>query len=453
MAVKLTGADSLFQRLGKVEDLRAKIKTHQDLIDTEVVTILDEYNADRDLSKELQPAVDAIQASSGSPQTVLRDVARFTLVEMVNDDNPQPDKSLKTALEELIAQMKSSSDTVDGNDTGATATADSGNTGDGHTVVDVGNLDSPSVELQYVRAEDVVVKCTRDSQETGTAGKDEVFSVSGEPPEDPLDQLWPGGSGIGSSLRITTPDKDQQKTDGQTVLVNGNMEDFATTDNLDNWTMDVGSFGTQIKEEGTTKYRGSKALKIVGDAGATLTKLHQAFNTSGESTSIIKPESRYLIYVRLRKTAGLLAGNIVFSLESSTDVIIGTTLSVAHGSISSSAFGVHTAIMNTPLALPTGNPKFQIEVTTALTDTEGIFVDDLVFVPMVQFGGENGPFLAVLPGATAWVRDDFVTAAMTNTKEGGFQQAFDRWFDMYGLALELPNDIGGAETIADTLIS
>jgi len=462
MAIGLSGTDSFFQRFGRIEDLRAKIKTHQDLITTEIADILAEYTADYDLAQNIQPTLESMKASSAAPNGALRQAARKTLTDMVDDDNTMPSRDIRTIWNEMISQMIGSGtavladDDINANTVSASQTSFSG-TGNGAVVIDVSDNQDVlnSTTIQTTRPEDIVLKCTRDTQVTGTASRDETFSIQGERAvPNPDDVLWPGGSGINTSLRVLSSAEDGRDSVNRTLVVNGDMENFATTNNLDNWTAVVGAYGTNILEEGTNVHRGSKALEIVGDAGATLTYLEQKFNTSGQSTAKLKPLTKYVMAVALRDSgAGLLAGTIRISVQDdSDDSLIASTASAISKAFSdtTTSYQLFTTVFNTPLVLPTTS-KIVIELTTACTNTESFFIDDLILAPMAKMGPGDGPSIAIIPGSTNFIQDDKFIWAVANNQAGGLMQGLDRIFNLHSLVLrpQVPADLGGAETITD----
>jgi len=461
MAVTLTGSDGLFVRLGKIEDLRAKIKTHQDLIDTEITDILDEYNVDRDMAQQILTGQEGFKAAAGQPLSTLRSDAQKTLIDMVHADTPLASKDIRSALLELIDQMENSSDDVNGSVVTAVATADAGNVGDGNLVVSA--TDAGGVTNQFLKPETMTVQITKDTQVTGTTGRDEVFAVSGTAPVGNDHPDWPDGSGIAASLRITSPDRNAQDSVGQTIIHNGSLNAFAVADTPDNWILNVGSPGTGINEEGTTTFRTAKSLMFLGD-GAELTSMEQAFNTAGQSAAKVKPGTKYAISLRMQISAALAAGVLRISLKDGSDAIINDAAGVAISdsttlsTLSISDFQVVTLVFTTAASLPS-TVKIVVELTTAITSAENLFINDIVMAPMVQFGGPGGVYLIAHPGATDWVRDDKFTVAVANDYAGLFQTAFERWFNMSsmtrrnGLAMQLPLNLAAGESISDSLIS
>ena len=106
---------------------------------------------------------------------------------------------------------------------------------------------------------------------------------------------------------------------------------------------------------------------------------------------------------------------------------------------------------NTPNDIPTGS-KFVIELTTAITSGESIFIDDMCLFLMSQFGDTiSGPYINLVTGSTAHTRGDKHVVTVTNDRAGTMQEHFDRLFGMYALGLQLPHD--PTPTISESLIA
>lgn len=454
MAVTLIGSNGLFTRLGKIFGMVADISTHQADVDTEVQDILGEYSdADQYMLKGLGDIIESMQIQSAAPFTKLQAAAVNTVIEMVHADANLLNKTLRDSLIELIRQMESSADDVDGNV--AVLSIDSvgaSNTGNGTVVFS--NSDHEGNILQNMRNEKIKLTCTTDRQVRGTPGQ-EVFSVIGEyPVADIKNVSWPSGSGINSSVQVSDPAQNAMSGhSGKNHLHNSDFEDFTTTNQPDNWSAVVGSIGTDIVEEGTVVYRGSKCLAFAAD-GSTLTAIDQDFGTTGQTVAKLSPSTKYMISVRVSAESGVTTGTLRFSIKDNANNIVGSSnLDVTLSGVSTGGtFDHFTKELNMPGKVPAGT-KFVIEFTVAADNTKSIYIDDLALFPMTQFGGPGGPYVNVIPGSTAWVEDDVVTLDVSNPHTGDFAKHFDRFFSMYSMGLQLPYDTGGTETISDALIA
>lgn len=236
MAVNLT---TLFTRLGKMAHCFNTVQTARlTTVPDELQDVLDEFaSASTDILATVDHLPDALanwQSSSGSLLSDLTIAAQQLIVQTVEDDNPQEDSSIETALDELIAQMEASSDSIDANAVGASYSVGGSNVGDGAFVVSTKRGDGTTEELCY--AEDLVFVC-----ESG--GGSASFSVVGEEAVDLLSQQWPQGSGAATSITAIDP-----AVAGDNLLLNGSFEDEEDIANFaDDWILVTGTVGTNIQ--------------------------------------------------------------------------------------------------------------------------------------------------------------------------------------------------------------
>ncbi len=472
MAVTLTGSGTgLFTRLGRIMFVIKQIQAHQsdspNGLKKEMEDVVAEYSAaDSFMLSGLSEQILATQINAGNAIiTSLRSAAKKTVIEMVAaDTNKLPDRSLKTALVELIDQMLASPDDVTPNGTiTSVATVKSASTGNGTILTSVTKPTSPDAGDQWAnaRAERIEYKCTTDAQESGTEGR-ETFSVRGEPvvsdarhPDFPDGSTAAAGagSGAGGALRVTDPTENQQKTVARNMLVNSAFETFTVTNTPDNWTLNTGVVGTDIFEEGTVIYRGSKCLQLNGGAGGLKHDLSQALNTSGASTAIIKPERKYCVFARVSCNADTDVGIVRFSVKDGANSILNGGAAAVSEDISGTSFGgtfdLISFTFNSPLDVP-ATVKFVIEATTAIGNGDIFYIDDLCLCEMAQIGGASGTYAVVIPGSTAFIRGDIIHVAVSNDHVGEIQKYFDQLFGMYSMGLQLAVD--ASPTLVDGTI-
>jgi len=456
MAVTLTGSNGLFTRLGKLFQIAVQVKTFQATLATEIQDALDEFDGgDNDHALAITGIKTASQKSCAAVYGSIRAAAHKTLIEMVDDDDPLPAKTVDMALERLIRQMEDASASINASAYGAPDSADSGNTGNGTVVA---TTTANSKLTANTRAESLVIKCTKDAQISGTAGR-EVFSVQGEQPVSSIaDPDWPGGSGVSKSIVVTDPAVDASSQFNKNLLTNSTYENF-TTNTPDNWTIAVGSAGTQITKNTTEAkiFQGSANLKITGDGGGTLTKITQSLNTSGQTTGKLLPDTVYCMHFKYYLDTGISAGALKASITDSGGTAITanslTAESTANlGAAAASQWNSATQFFMTPKALPTGTPyKMNLELTTAITNTKNCYVDQVCVFKPTQVA--NGAFMALLRGTTDFIRDDEFVIALAKSSTGTFQEYMDKFFDMYARNKQLPENSAGGETIADSLIA
>lgn len=455
MAVTLTGSNGLFTRLGKLFQIAVQVKTFQATLATEIQDALNEFDGgDNDHALALTGIKQSAQMSCAQVYHAVRSVAHKTVIEMVNDDDPLQAKTLSLALDRLIKQMEDASASINASAYAAPDSADSGNTGNGTILASTTALSKATANI---RAESLVVKCTKDAQTTGTAGR-EVFTVTGEAPiSDITHPDWPGGSGASQSMVVSDPSVDGSSQIGKNLLTNSSFNTFSTN-TPSNWTIATGTAGTQVYKNTTASklFQGAASLQITGD-GSNLTKLTQQLNTAGGSAGKLLPNTVYFLTYKYYTDASLAAGVLKISLEDAGGVEVtnnGLTASstITLSSPAHSTWHTSSTFFKTPEALSTNTPyQITLELTTAITNTKNVYIDQLCVAKAIQVG--NGPYLAVIRGATDFVKDDQFVIAVAKSSTGTMQENFDKFFGMYGRGLQLPEHTSGSETIADGLIA
>lgn len=463
MAVLLTGAGGLFTRLGKVLDWVEDAEAFQTTNAAAIVSLSAEYDdASQDMLMAVKTRELAIQqATMASVLAQVRDIVTKTIIDMVNDDNPQPDRTLVTALRELIRQMRDSGDNINDNVCSIDPQVDGGaNIGNGFVIRDAffvavyGDQGLVTEENQYLRTEDIILTCTADAQISGIEGR-EGFSVIGEQanghPEDPA---WPDGQGIGGSMQVSDPSDDQRTAVGRNLLRNSDFEDWTIANTPDGWSIEVGVAGTQVFQS-ADEYRGTSSLELRGDGGGTLTKLEQEISATGvvgQTAGKIIPGVRYGLYCQAKKSAGLVAGVVKISIkDAANNVLWSSQITISPGASYDDQIHLFTSGLNIKTG---GTPiKCVIEVTTALTNAQSVFIDDLMILPLTQHGGPHGPYLNITPGSTPWKKGDWILMACDNTLASKFARLLDKVIGLNGMPLQLPFDNVGGESITDGLIA
>ena len=377
-------------------------------------------------------------------------LAQSTLIQMVDDDTALSSPTVNAAMPILIAQMISGSETVKANTVSVAVTTGSGNTGTAVCIASVVGPDGKNRE--YVFNETIVATATTDSQSGGTAGS-ESWSLVGEIAEsNTLSQNWPLGSGVSTSLTTTDP------ATSRSMIANGDFEDFTVANTPDNWTITVGSAGGTVFSEGTIYYRGVKSLKILGD-GSQLTALTQSFNQSSGSGSTprLKPSTVYGVSVWIRMSATPTNGTLILELIDGGGTVISNDQSVANritkvlSTVSTSWVNVN-GFFQTPRVMPSSTPyKFRIRLSVAIDNAKSLYIDDLGQIQATELY-TGGPYVAIFTGATATVKADTFSIAVSNNWGGKFQKTFERYFGMRSLGQQLPSATGGGETISDSLV-
>jgi len=274
-----TNHDGLFDILGKAFAAQAAIATAAGTtLPGKIDDLTDAYNA-LAVTPELEAAVGIVSNSSkgarsaGSQQTTeLQRFAQQFLIEFVHADAPLPQKTLANALAALVARMRDDSESVDASAVTVAATAGA-NTGDGVLIVSAKRGDGRAIETAF--AETLIATC----------GAAQSIRVAGEPVEQPLAALWPGGSGANAGVNVTDA--------AASLLANGDMEDEDdVADAPDDWIVSVGTIGTTLKmtnpEVQTVAVSGTPTagyylLHWANAAGKTQTTGPIAWNASGSA--------------------------------------------------------------------------------------------------------------------------------------------------------------------------
>ena len=397
MAVTLTGTNGLFTRLGKLFKIVDRVNTHQADgtagLAKEIQDVLDEYDtADNDHALALTGVTEQVQREAANVYRRIQIVCQKTLVEMFNDDNPLPSKSVDWALERLIDQMISTSKSVNAAswDTALASSDGLGGSITGTGTVIRGLINGRGENIQNMMTDKIKFTCTKDSQYTGTIGR-ETFSVESKAAiSDIRDPLYPQGFGLSGRITVSDATRSATHSPGRNLLTNSDFEDFATTDTPDNWTIVTGAAGTGIKESSTVLVSAvtGKSLNLVGDSGGTLLKMTQTFDTSGQTSSKLKPETVYCISGWIKGQASL-TGTIRFCVTDGS----GTILTSVNGNSFSKTFDLSTAststfthvsgVFATPRDVPS-TVKFQMDLTVAMANTKNCYIDQLQLLSLIH---------------------------------------------------------------------
>lgn len=461
MAVTLTGTGGLFTRLGKLIQILVRVEAHQtdgtSGLAAEIEDVIDEYNStDMGYADQLIDSTEDWQKSAANIFNALSRMAKDTIIGMVNDDTTLNQLTLKNALDELIEQMGTASD-VKGNVYSISGTGDGGivftGSGDGYIITSKSN--GKEQALQNLHVDKTVVVCTKDAQVSGTPGR-ETFRMRGEKKiTDIRDVLFPGGNGQNNTISVSDPAYSQQSNLNRNSLANGTFETFSVPDTPNNWPIDTGVPGTGIQEEGTVVHRGSKSLKFVGDAGGTLLHIHQTFDTPGQTTVKLKPQTKYCVSFWSRRDAAVAGGVLRVSMKDGggTDISPSAALVVTLTSDTANTWVHHSFAFATPLDLP-DSAAFHIELTTAITNTSSVFIDSVQIFRMGTLTGSVSTFhIAVIPGETDFIVDDTVDITIAKTTIGKFQTHLNRLLGMEDMGIQFPFQIDASESISDSLIS
>lgn len=452
----------LFRRIGRATYLLNSLNSWRGSADLSAASIvslgtgIDNIAAQYDASNQslvdnLYSQRDAARMSLAGLPFAMQSLVTATVTTMIDDLLAVNSRTISVCMALLVEEMENEAATVNANAVSASVEADPDNTGTAAMVCSVKGPDGR--DREYVFAEEIRVTCATQAQDsTATAGS-ESWSVLGELAQpDSMAHDWPLGSGAATSITAIDAAGSNNR------LANGDFEDF-TSNTPDNWTIVTGSAGTTVLREATEKYAGSYGLEIVGN-GSELTSLTQSFNQSSGSgsTYALKPSTVYAVNCWIKVSSVPAAGVLAIDLIDG-DSAVTTDDEGTSNAISQSLTAVLptwqplNGFFRTPAVLPSSTPyKLRVRLSTALTSGVSVFIDHLSFALATQVYA-GGPYVAIFSGATNSVKGDLFTVTVANDWGGKFQKAFERFFGMRALGLQLPSDAASAETILDSLVA
>lgn len=244
----------------------------------------------------------------------IRDLIRIRLTdkETVRDELSLSSGDLNTVLAALIKDMLTNAQSVDAstvtigvptrtvtNSTAGylffTTKMDSSSPASG--VLPNINYAGTLSELAYT--ETMTLTCVRDDPTDRTGDARESFSWVGDEAVAVFsDNAY--GSGVGPTI---------QPLNAVSILSNLEFETFSSNA-PGSWTIDTGTTGTHIDDETTNIYRGTTALKLLGDGALSAIQLTQA-----PAASNIVPKRLYCVTAWIKGTASMSAGTLTIQFE------------------------------------------------------------------------------------------------------------------------------------------
>lgn len=442
MTIPLTGAGSLFVRLGHMAKVLSDANSYaKTTLTTDVTNIYADFvtgYANESIIDGIGVQLTAAQASSLGFPNYISQLATNTCNAMVQADNPQfSSSSIDLALQEIIRQMKASSDSVLPMTVACTSSAAAGNNGNGNLVCTTYRKDG--LQQENIYAEKIKAVCTADSSNGATTAGNEQFTVTGTTSVTLLSSSWPGGSGASGSLQVINP------TTGS-ILSNGAFETWTVANTPDDFSITVGSAGTQVLE-GSTPFTGTKSLELVGDAANTA--LTQTITTSTQTLYAVN----CWIYASVTPAAGVLefalidgGGNVINDDQGNQNLFTKSLTAVT------TTWLAVSGIFRTPLIQP-AVVKLRIRLSTALSVGTNLFIDQLCLSEMTSLYS-FGPSFALFSGSTNFFLGDYFTATATNSRGAAgtlntWQTVFFRLFNRTNLLLP----VDPSPTINDNLIA
>lgn len=279
---------------------------------------------------------------------------------------------------------------------------------------------------ELARTDEMAATCTADSESDGVVDGYESFRWAGRPAStDPYANVT-YGSGDGPTLK---------PIQAGGILLNAEFENFTTTNTPDNWTVVTGTVTTHIFSD-TAVHRGTKALKLTGDASLAAIKLTQ-------SVTNLVPNKRYLVGFWIKGQAGTSAGTLTIQFEG-TGYTAGGTEAISMNAATLAAqttYGFEYFWVNMPPEIPS---DFVLAISWAGTPSaHSLWINGGGMKEGVYF---NGHCAAITAGSNPFLRTDRFTYTVTNDYAGVFQTMFVKSFGM-----QMPSATAGGETQADSL--
>lgn len=463
MSITLTGTGGLFTRLGKIAGglnesngflatIVSPVTGSGGTTGTRATTIQAQYeSADQNVIDSLFSQRNSFQASNSSWTSYLQTLASNTLTQQVNTAYPLTALTPTLALTALIAgsstfTVNASVPTVKVGAASASTISSHALTGTGNGVLTGSVVRYDGTNLQYVLAETIAVTITSDNQVGATSGS-EPASVLGQIAEsNPLAYDWPLGTGVSSTLTAVNA----AVSNGANLLFNSSFNTYSVTNQADNWvyTQAVTTFFAAAGSG--SSYDSINALQFTGGDGSTLHQLNQTFNSSSGTTSKLSPSTIYALNLWAKgDSSNLMVFNV--NLVDGAGTVINDTAGTANTlSVTvPTTYTAFTKFFRTPAVLPTSGIKLQIIATTALASGKNAYLDHLsLTLPTQIYPG--GPSLALFSGSIPFITGDTTTVLIANTW-GLMQAAFEQFFGMKTLGLQLPNTVS-SPTISDSLV-
>lgn len=448
MAITFTGAGGLFTQLGKFGRLAnmlnrfagdSSITFGGSEIITDLTTEFDLLKAEFDGSPfAITQSIDGMHAdvttqisSFSNLLKKIQTAAQNVIINTVLADTALSAATIDAALAELIAQMEDGAYYV----SSPTVTAGGGpgtNTGDGTLVTSL--LDPFGRTTLNALAESLIASVT-----TGdTLGSERLQIVGSRAARDSMLYDWPKGSGATLTVASVVAGGSASK------ITNGTFEAFTVANVPDNWTIDVGTAGTTVKKSTAVKFAGASSLEIDGN-GAELTALSQTLTGLAAKTP-------YAVAFSAKVSAVPAAGVLTVDLWDGAAVINNEAGNPNSFTVSlpglTTSFGWVTGSFRLPEPLP-ATITLRLRLTTALSNTKNLFVDNLSLTPMTELYA-GGPWVAAVSGSVPFSTDDLFGIDIANNRAGKWQEFFNRVCGMAGRRLLLP--ASGTTLIADSLL-
>lgn len=281
-------------------------------------------------------------------------------------------------------------------------------------------------DSELALTDDMALVCVADSEVDGLAEGNEQFQWVGNPSAGHNYSWLVYGSGTGP---LVSP------IQSGTLMNNLEFQNF-TSNAPDDWDVDTGTAGTHIDDDTVTFYRGTTALKLVGDASLA------AIQISQDAPDTLVPKKRYAVGFWIIGNASSTSGTLTIQFEgtgytaSSSERILLNNAAIVTGS---SDWSWYSFFINMPAEIP---DDFELVIKFDGTPSaHEIFINGGGMKEVDYF---NGHCVMIYAGQNKYLRGDRMTYTVTNNYAGVFQTAFAKL-----LGVQVPSD--ASPTQADSL--
>lgn len=418
---------NLFNRIGKLGQLIKQMRSYQasmllNFTDT-TYGVVAQLNAESDIQAQVGSAYIGAVNAANSTLGSIQGVATAIVNRQIYRDNPRYGQTLTSqntlaSIYEVIRQMKIAGALVLAQTITATPTSF---TGVGNGVINT-SVRRPldGLVLENAFAETLLLVCTSDSYLGGATEGNETFALTGVGQQGDVFAFdWPLGSNASTSLSAIDGNVD---VGSGNLLTNSGFESWATTTNVpDNWSLTVGTAGTNTLKETTIVYDAPPnfSLAIVGD-GSTLTALKQQFDSSTGTTGTLEPLTQYGYNLFLRRDGtAAVAGVLTIDLIDGSNNVILDANSVANTfnidlTALTTVFTSYRGQFRTPVIMPSA-VYIRMRLSTALTNGRTVYLDKSSLGLMTQ-AYTSGPFACIHAGSIPFLQGDYGTIAITNSR-------------------------------------
>lgn len=275
-------------------------------------------------------------------------------------------------------------------------------------------------------SDDMALTCIADSETNGARDGFESFQWAGRPTSGNNYSWNAYGSGDGPVL---TP------IQAGGYLFNMEFQNFSTTNTPDDWTIVTGAVTTNILET-TTVYRGTKSLRLLGNATIAEIKLTQA-------ASGLVPGQQYMVGFYVQGQAGTSAGTLTIQFEG-TGYTAGGTEKVTLNAAALAAlttFGWKYFWVIMPNTIP---DDFVLAIKWSGTPSaHSVWINGGGMKEAVYF---NGHAAMVVAGSVPFLRDDRFIYTVTNDYAGVFQTAAAKLFGIQFVSNGSPTNLDSLAT-------